>query len=85
VDQELRIRCGELEAAWDRLVAVANQELSRADRVAAETRAWKRPLAPLVLGGGILLILASWIGLVLGGYLRAPGWFRPIAEFVWGW
>jgi hypothetical protein len=81
----LRMICGELEVAWDRLVRTANEELARADRVASEVRQWKRPLAPLLLGSTLLLGAATWVGLVLGGYVSAPGWFLPVAEWVWSW
>jgi hypothetical protein len=81
----LRMICGELEVAWDRLIHTANEELSKADRLAGEIRDWRRPLAPLLAGGLLLLAGATWAGLVLGGYLRAPGWFLPIAEWVWSW
>ncbi len=79
----LRMICGELEVAWDRLVKTANDELAKADRIAADIRGWRRPLAPLILGSTVLLTAATWVGLVLGGYLRAPGWFLPVAELVW--
>lgn len=84
-DGEIRLVCGELEAAWDRLVATADEELAQADRLAAEIRRWKRPLWPLALGGAALLALAVWAGLVLGGYLPSPAWFRPLANRVWSW
>jgi len=80
---EIRMRCGLLEVAWGRLVATADQELAAADRMAADLRAWRRPLVPLVIASGLLLIVAVWAGLVLGGYLNSPAWFRPIAESVW--
>jgi hypothetical protein len=84
-DGEIRLLCGALEAAWDRLVATADEELHEADRQADEIRRWKRPLWPLALGGAVLLALAGWVGLVLGGYLPSPAWFRPIADFIWSW
>ena len=81
----LRMICGELEVAWDRLIKTADEELSRGDRIAGEIRSWKRPLAPLLIGGTLLLGAATWVGLVLGGYVGAPGWFLPVAEWVWSW
>lgn len=79
----LRMICGELEVAWDRLITTANGELDSAARAASEIRRWKRPLAPLVVGATLLFGAAVWAGLVLGGYLSAPGWFLPVAEWVW--
>lgn len=81
----LRMICGELEVAWDRLINTANAELGNADRIANEIRVWKRPLTPLVVGATLFLGVAVWAGLVLGGYLGAPGWFLPVAEWVWSW
>ena len=81
----LRMMCGELEVAWDRLIKTANEELSRADQIASKIRSWKRPLAPLLIGATLLLGAGAWVGLVLGGYLGAPGWFLPVAEWVWSW
>jgi hypothetical protein len=84
-DAETRMICGELEVAWDRLVATADEELAGAERLAARIRGWKRPLWPLLVGSLALLSLAAWTGLVLGGYLAAPGWFQPIANWIWSW
>ena len=51
--------------------------------IAAELSAWRRPLRPvLVVGGGVVmltLIVAAW----LGGWLPAPAWFAPIGAWVW--
>ena len=81
----LRMICGELEVAWDRLVRTASEELTRSDRIATDIRTWKRPLAPLLAIGALILGVATWAGLVLGGYLGSPGWFIPVAEWVWSW
>lgn len=83
-EEHLRRICGELEAAWERLVRTASEELERWDRSAARIRSWRRPWTPLLLGAGILLAIAIWLGLVLGGYLGAPSWLRPFAEWSWG-
>ncbi len=84
-DAELRVLCGELEAAWDGLIRIAAEELARARATAVRIMAWKRPLAPVLAGGALLLGAAIWAGLVLGGYVESPGWFRPVAEWVWNW
>lgn len=81
--EQLRSVCGELEAAWERLVSLAQQELARGNRRALEIRAWRRPWLPLVVAGALVLVFALWLGLVLGGYLPVPGWLRPFAEWVW--
>jgi hypothetical protein len=79
----LRLAAGELESAWERLVLAADRELGVWDARAAAIRGWKRPWGPLALSGAVLLALAIWLGLVLGGYLAVPGWFRPVAERIW--
>jgi hypothetical protein len=79
----LRLAAGELESAWERLVLAADRELGVWDARAAAIRGWRRPWGPLVVSGAVLLALAIWLGLVLGGYLAVPGWFRPVAEWIW--
>jgi uncharacterized protein YeaO (DUF488 family) len=79
----LRRTAGELEAAWEQLVATAHQELATWDRRATQIRQWKRPWTPLVATRFLLLGSTTWLGLVLGGYLPAPGWLRPLAQWFW--
>lgn len=79
----LRRTAGELEAAWEQLGVTAHRELSTWDQRSAEIRQWKRPWTPLVMIGLLLLGFTTWLGLVLGGYLSAPGWLRPIAQWFW--
>ncbi len=79
----MRMLCGKLEVAWSRLVTTADQDLEKAERKATTIRAWRRPLLPFLIASGALLAFAVWTGLVLGGYIDSPGWFRPIAELVW--
>jgi hypothetical protein len=82
-DEALRLVTGELQTAWERLTNTALQELDRWERRASEIRLWRRPWLPLILTGAGLLLLAGWLGLVLGGYLTVPDWLRPAAEWVW--
>lgn len=81
--EALRRVSGELQAAWDRLTATAQHEIAKAELRAAEIRSWRRPWLPLLIAGTILLAAALWLGLVLGGYLRVPGWLTPFANWVW--
>jgi transcriptional regulator with XRE-family HTH domain len=81
--EELRRAAGELEASWERLLATAREELLTWDQLAATIRVWRRPWQPLLLVSAVLLGLASWLGLVLGGYLSAPGWLRPSTDWAW--
>jgi len=82
-NEALRLVTGELQASWDRMTERALEEIARGERRAAELRAWRRPWLPLILSGAGLLLLAGWLGLVLGVYLQVPGWLRPFAEWVW--
>lgn len=74
---------GAIEEAWlelERMVTAVMQEwLPRARQVAA----WRRPQAPLWIATAALLLLAVVTGLLLGGYLPAPGWFEPFSNWWW--
>jgi len=83
-EESVRLVAGELEAAWDSLLAISSQELAKWERRAAEVREWRRPWLPLVLIGVVLLGIGTWVGLMLGGYLPVPGWFLPVANWFWG-
>ena len=72
-----------LEAAWDALERAAEAEERRWGPEVARVRAWRRPAWPLWLVTLLVLAAAAWLGLVLGGYVQAPGWFRPVADFWW--
>jgi len=79
----LRRVSGELEASWNRLLAAAGAELAGWEPLAAAIRSWRRPWRPLLVVSGVLLLIALWLGLVLGGFLAAPGWLRPLTSWVW--
>ncbi len=81
--ETLRRVAGELEASWERLLATARAELESWDGRAAVIGAWRRPWRPLLIVSALLLALATWLGLVLGGYLGAPTWLRPLTDWVW--
>lgn len=73
-----------VEASWDRLVRVAAEELAAGDREAAVIRAWVRPRAPLWVLTAIVALVALLLGLVLGGYLPAPGLLGSLRRGWWG-
>jgi len=65
-----------LESAWERDRPVWEQEI-------AAVRRWRRPAWPVVVLGLLLFGAATWLGLILGGYLAVPGPLQGLAAFVW--
>ena len=82
-DEAIRRSAGELTGAWDQLLALTRHERDFWDRRVADVRAWRRPWRPLLLTGTVLLVLAIWLGLVLGGFLPVPGFLRPVTDWYW--
>jgi hypothetical protein len=72
-----------LEAAWESLERAARAEQERWTPEIAVVRTWRRPAWPLWTVTALVVSVALGLGLVLGGYLRAPGWLRPFAELWW--
>lgn len=72
-----------LESAWLALVAGARAEQDRWKAEIDRARAWRRPTRLLWLISGSVLAAATYLGLVLGGYLPVPPLLRPLAEFWW--
>ncbi|MGH7580073.1 MAG: hypothetical protein ACREM9_07875, partial [Gemmatimonadales bacterium] len=72
-----------LEAAWLALeeAAVVEQREWQAD--VARIRSWHLPRWPLWLLTAVLLAGATYLGLVLGGYLPVPPRLAGFAEFWW--
>lgn len=79
----LRRAAGELNAAWERLAGLAHEEIGAWNRRARVVEAWRRPWRPLVITGTASLLILGWLGLVLGGYLPAPSFLRPLTEWYW--
>jgi hypothetical protein len=72
-----------LEAAWLALAAGARAEQDRWKVEIDRARAWRRPTWPLWLISIAVLAGATYLGLVLGGYLPVPAPLGPLAEFWW--
>jgi hypothetical protein len=72
-----------LESAWLALVAGARVEQDRWKVEIDRVRAWRRPTRVLWVLSGLMLALATYLGLVLGGYLLVPAPLRGLAEFWW--
>lgn len=72
-----------LESAWMSLAAGARQEQDRWKAEIERVRAWRRPTLVLWLSSAAILVAATYLGLVLGGFLPVPPPLRPLAEFWW--
>jgi hypothetical protein len=72
-----------LEAAWLALAAGAKSEQDRWKAEIDRARAWRRPTWLLWVISVSVLAATTYLGLVLGGYLRVPPPLRPLAEFWW--
>jgi hypothetical protein len=72
-----------VEAAWLALEEALGREWHEWHVEVEELRTWRRPLWPLVVAGGAVMLLAAYLGLVLGGYLPVPGPLRGMVEAIW--
>jgi hypothetical protein len=70
----LKTAARRLEAAWLALEDAVELEAGRWTDVADRVAAWRKPLWPVFVVGGIVLLAALWLGLTFGGYLPAPAW-----------
>ncbi|NNG15987.1 MAG: hypothetical protein HKM89_05850, partial [Gemmatimonadales bacterium] len=70
-----------LEAAWIELEVHVAEELERWGEEVERVRAWRRPRWPLWTITLAALALATYLGLLLGGYLRAPALLQPVVEW----
>ncbi|MGH7674014.1 MAG: hypothetical protein ACREMV_01975, partial [Gemmatimonadales bacterium] len=79
--EALRTAARRLEAAWLALEEGVEKERERwASELAAVAR-WRPSLWPVVLLWAPVGALLVWLGLVLGGYLAAPGWLAARLGF----
>jgi hypothetical protein len=72
-----------LESAWLALAAAAQIEQDRWRAEIERVRSWRRPTWPLWAVTAAVLAVATYLGLVLGGYLPVPSVLRGLAEFWW--
>jgi thymidine phosphorylase len=72
-----------MEAAWIELETHVAEELERWDGEVERVRAWRRPRWPLWTITLAVLALATYLGLLLGGYLRVPAPLRTVVEWWW--
>lgn len=73
-----------VEGAWAALIAAAERELVEWEPDIELVATWRRARWPLWTATGVVLALALWAGLLLGGYLPVPDLLRPMAEMLWG-
>jgi hypothetical protein len=72
-----------MEAAWLALSAGARAEQDRWKAEIDRARSWRRPTWPLWLISLSVLTAATYLGLVLGGYVPVPPLLLPLAELWW--
>jgi hypothetical protein len=73
----------QLESAWMALEEAVDREGARWQAEIEKVRRWTRPRWPLWAITALVLAGATWLGLVLGGFLTVPGWLASFAEFWW--
>lgn len=71
-----------LEAAWLALEDAIDREADRWRGVADAVARWRRPLWPVLSAGVVAVVLAAWLGLVLGGFLESPAWLTELWRSV---
>ncbi|HJR17999.1 MAG TPA: hypothetical protein VJ808_14205 [Gemmatimonadales bacterium] len=72
-----------LEAGWLALVAGARLEQDHWKVEIEKARAWRRPTTVLWLLSAALFVVATYLGLILGGYITVPAPLSSFAEFWW--
>jgi hypothetical protein len=72
-----------LEVAWDALLTAAREEEAAWNGEVERVRAWRRARWPLWLITAVVLGVAVYLGLVLGGFVTVPGVLRPLADYWW--
>lgn len=72
-----------LESAWLALVVQARVEQDRWQHDVEQVRAWRRATWPLWLLTATVVGVATYLGLVLGGYWPVPRALQPLAELWW--
>lgn len=72
-----------LESAWIALETGARREQERWAAEVARVRAWRRPTWPLWLLTAVVVGAATYLGLVLGGYVPVPPPLEGLAALWW--
>lgn len=74
-----------LEAAWLALEDASRAEQERWAAEIAKVRGWRRPTWPVWLFSALVIGAATYLGLVLGGYIPVPPPLEGLAALVWNW
>ncbi|HKT60313.1 MAG TPA: hypothetical protein VJQ46_09690 [Gemmatimonadales bacterium] len=72
-----------LEAAWMALEETARAEQARWAGEIEQVHRWHRPTWPIWLLSAVVVGAATYLGLVLGGYLPVPPALQDFATLVW--
>jgi hypothetical protein len=72
-----------LESSWLALLAAAKAEEDRWKGEIERVRVWRSPVWPLWLLTGAILAAATYLGLMLGGYVPVPPALQGLADFWW--
>jgi hypothetical protein len=72
--ESLKTAARRLEAAWLALEDAVETETAHWTEVADRVARWRKPLWPVWVFGTFALLLATWMGLMFGGYLPTPEW-----------
>jgi hypothetical protein len=72
-----------LEDSWEALEEEARAELRASGDSIKLIERWRPPLGPWYLALGAAILLATWLGLALGGYLPRPGWLDGLNDWFW--
>lgn len=81
--EHLTAAARQLEAAWLALESAAQQEEAGWQVEVERVRAWHRPHWPLWLATTLVVIVATYLGLLLGGYLTVPDVLRGFVNAWW--
>ncbi len=80
----LGVAARRLETAWLALEVAADSEITLRMQVAGRVARWRRPVWPVLIVALGAVPVATWFGLVLGGYIAEPGWLVGIWQMVFG-
>ncbi len=78
----LGVAARKLESAWLALEQAVSDEVAQRMRIADQVANWRKPVWPVLTVAAFVVPVAAWFGLVLGGFLAAPGWLTNVWQLV---